>query len=156
MQKRGRPPAPVPTEQVTVRLEAEMVRQFRKARGVSTEIQERLFRSVGDDKRDQEFRMFAGKLEKLASDVQRALGARWYEDKKAHAVFIEITRRMLADLPQPSAEISDSRADVQTAADILYNRYVGEQREIASGGKPKIRVSQSVRYGAAQIPEDKS
>ena len=89
MHKRGRPPAPHPTEQVTVRLPLAMLRQFRRSRGVSTEIQERLGYSLADDLRDQQFRMFAGKMEKLASDVHHALGARWYEDRKAHQVFID-------------------------------------------------------------------
>lgn len=95
-------------------------------------------------------------MEKIASDVHGALGARWYEDKKAHQVFIEIVRRMLADLPEPSDEISMSPADVQTAADLLYSRYVAEQRQIENGGKPKVQVSPSIRYGASQTPEEKS
>jgi hypothetical protein len=131
-----------------------MLRQFRRGRGVSTEIQERLYRSLLDDGRDQHFRVFAGKMEKLAADVHHALGARWYEDRKAHQVFIEIVRRMLADLSAPSAEISESPADVKTAADLLYSRYVAEQREIERTGKPSVRVSPSIRYGVSKVPED--
>jgi hypothetical protein len=155
MQKRGRPPAAIPTEQVTVRLPRQWLEGFRRhGNGVSAEIYERIYCSLLDEQRDQQFRMFAGKMEKLATDVHHALGARWYEDRKAHLVFIEIVRRMLADLPVPSAEISESPADVKTAADLLYSRYVAEQRDIELSGKPGVRISPSVRYGVSKVPED--
>jgi len=156
MQKRGRPPSPFATVQVSVRLPKEIVDEFGKRGGVSAEIQERLWRSVFDEKRDQKFRMFAGKMEKLATDVHNTLGAHWYEDRKAHQVFVEAVRRLLADLPVPAAEISELPMDVEAAADLLYRRYAGELREIEAGGKPKARVSPSIRHGAKPIEEDKS
>jgi hypothetical protein len=140
MQKRGRPPARIPTEQVTVRLPRAMLDQFRRGgRGVSAEIQERLFRSLFDDARDENILLFAGKIEQLAKDVHGALGAHWYEDEKAHHVFIETVKRLFADLPVPSAQISKSPVDAKTAADLLYNRYVAVIQDYEAGAKPKIR-----------------
>ena len=63
---------------------------------------------------------------------------------------------MLADLSPPTGEISKSPADVKTAADLLYSRYVAEQRDIERSGKPSVRVSPSTRYGVSKVPEDKS
>jgi hypothetical protein len=156
MQKRGRPPSPYETEQVTVRLAKTMVDRFKKAAGVSKEIQERLWRSVYDEERDQQFRVFAGKMEELAKAVRHTLGVHWYEDRNAHQVFVEVVRQLLADLPVPGAEISELPTDVKAIADLLYRRYASELREIETGGKPKPRVSPSARHSATPIDEDKS
>jgi hypothetical protein len=147
MQKRGRPPAAVPTEQVSVRLPREWLEHFRRrGRGVSAEIYDRLFRSVLDEQRDQEFRTFAGKMEKLANDVHHAVGAHWYEDRKAHQIFIEAVRRLLADLPVPAKDISgELSTTVEAAANLLYRRYANELHEIKTTGQPKARASVNVR-----------
>ena len=147
MRKRGRPPAAIPTEQVTVRLPREWLERFRRhGQGVSAEIQERLYRSLLDEERDQQFRMFAGKMEKLASDVHHAVGARWYEDRKAHQIFIEAVRRLLADLPAPTSNIADELSTtVEAAANLLYRRYANELHEIETTGQPKPRASLNIR-----------
>ena len=46
---RGRPPNKHPTEQIAVRLPKVMIDHFRKGRGVSKEIQERLLKSMADE-----------------------------------------------------------------------------------------------------------
>jgi uncharacterized protein (DUF4415 family) len=145
MQKRGRPPAAVPTEQVTVRLPREWLEHFRQhGSGVSAEIQERLYRSLLDEQREQKFRVFAGKMEKLSSDVHHALGAHWYEDRKAHLVFIEAVRRLLADLPVPASDDTELPMTIEAAANLLYRRYANELHEIQTTGQPKPRATLNI------------
>jgi phosphate starvation-inducible protein PhoH len=140
--RRGRPGAKLPTEQIAVRLPKAMVDEFRKSpRGLSGEIQERLFSSLFAS--DPRFVTLSGQIEELAKDVRRAIGADWHSDKKAHQVFLETIKRLLADLPEPTAELSAVKADASTAAEMIYNRYAETVREAMTKSetvmKPAIR-----------------
>jgi hypothetical protein len=140
--RRGRPRARLPTEQIAVRLPKAMVDEFRKSpRGLSGEIQERLFGSLFVS--DPHFVLLSGQIEELARDVRRAIGVDWHADKKAHQVFLETIKRLLANLPEPTAELSAVKADASTAAEMIYNRYAEAVREAATKSetvmKPAIR-----------------
>lgn len=147
MGKRGRPAAPLPTEQVTVRLPRFMLEQFRKGRGVSKEIQERLVGSLDFDHAEPNFRDFVFKIERLALDIERAMGAPWYADIKAHDVFLETLQLVLADLPKPTAQVSEIKADAGTAAQLIYNRYVSTVRDLQSGVKLRMQAPVSALLG---------
>ena len=140
MQKRGRPPSRLPTEQVTVRLPRAMLERFRRnGRGVSAEIQARLTGSIYDDERDPQLRKLEGQIEQLAKDVRRTFGAEWHQDEKAHRTFIETLRRLFDDVPLPAAQISKIAADPITAADLIYRLYVGTVRDLEAGAEISVR-----------------
>ena len=145
MQKRGRPPAPFPTEQVTVRLDRAMLGEFRRGRGVSAEIQERLARSIQFDQQDTHLRKLVGQIDELAKEVWRTLGVEWHEDQKAHRTFIEVLRRLFADLPIPEFRVSDTRFDSIDAAELIYNRYVRSLHDFERGAKRSVRTSASLK-----------
>jgi hypothetical protein len=136
MQKRGRKPSPMPTEQVTVRLPRQWLEHFRRGRGVSKEIQERLAGSFHFDQTEPHFRKLVFQIERLAMDVGHSVGAEWYADDKAFDVFMETLRLLLADLPKPAARTSTIKADSATAAELIYRRYLSIIRDWESGAEP--------------------
>jgi hypothetical protein len=127
--KVGRPAATVETVQVGLRLPKAWVEQFQKGGGVSKEIQERLFRSFFEDGLDPRVIQLRGQIEELARAVERTFRAPWHADRKAHQAFIDVLRRLLADMPEPSQQISTLKADALTAGEVIYSRYVDEVRE---------------------------
>jgi hypothetical protein len=146
MQKRGRPPARIQTEQVAVRLPREMVGRFRKSRrGVSGEIQDRLWRTIIEDgSTEPNFRELVGRIELLAKDVGRAFGAEWYADQKAHRTFVDVVRRLLADLPEPADQITTIKADPTVAGELIYQRFVSTMRELEEKGSTEMKPT--IRY----------
>ena len=143
MQKRGRPPAPFPTEQVTVRLDRAMLGEFRRGRGVSAEIQERLARSIQFDQQDTHLRKLVGQIDELAKEVWRTLGVEWHEDQKAHRTFIEVLRRLFADLPIPEFSWFRIRVRFIDAAELIYNRYVRSLHDFEEARSVGANVSLS-------------
>jgi uncharacterized membrane protein len=134
MQKRGRPPAKVPTEQIAVRLPRAWVSQFRKSgRGISGEIQERLARSMFDDDVDPNFRKLVGQIEVLARDVNRTFGVAWHADQKAHRAFVDTIRRLLAAMHEPTAQVSTIKADPTVAGELIFGRFVSVTRDFEDG-----------------------
>lgn len=126
--KRGRPAKGVAMKQVAVRLPVSWVEQFSK-RGLTREIQERLFASQLFEEMEPNFRKLTAQIEQLAKRVGRNYeGAQWYEDRDAHAAFLETVSRLLADLPVPTAH---KKRDVPPAhvADVIYRSYVAEVRD---------------------------
>lgn len=140
MQKRGRKPPPEPTEQVTVRLPSSWLDYFRKRRGVSAEIRERLAGSVHFDSIEPNFRKLAFQIERLAMDIEHSVGAPWHADSKAYEVFVETLRLVLADLPKPTEQKSAIKADAPTAAQLIYNRYLSIIRDWESEAAPRMRT----------------
>src|SRR5580704_3996 len=116
MQKRGRKPSPLPTQSVTVRLPQTWIDYFERHRGKTKEIVERLATSFHFDQAEPNFRDLVFKVERLALDIERSVGAPWYADAKAYDVFLETMRLVLADLPKPKEEKSTVKADAATAA----------------------------------------
>jgi hypothetical protein len=139
-QKRGRKPPPFPTEQVTVRLPKQWIDQFRRERGVSNEIQKRLSVSFNFDQTEPNFRRLVFKIERLAMDIERSVGAPWYADRKAFEVFQETLRLVLRDLPKPTEQTSTIKADPATAAELIYTRYLAIIRDWERGLEPEVRT----------------
>jgi hypothetical protein len=131
--KVGRPPAALETVQVGLRLPKVWVEQFQRGRGVSKEIQERLFQSFFDDATDPKLREFWGQLEQLAVDVRRAFGAEWHDDQKAHLAFIDAVRRLIADLPVPTEQVSTLNIEPSIAGQLIYNQYLATIRDLKEG-----------------------
>jgi hypothetical protein len=140
MQKRGRKPPPFPTEQVTVRLPKQWIEHFRRGRGVSKEMQERLAGSFHFDQTEPNFRKLVFQIERLAMDIERSVGAPWYADSKAYEVFLETLRLVLRDLPKPAKQKSTIKADPSTAAQLIYNRYLSIIRDWERGLEPQART----------------
>jgi hypothetical protein len=140
MQKRGRKPAPFPTEQVTVRLPKRWLDHFRRGRGVSKEIQERLAGSFHFDQTEPNFRKLVFQIERLAMDIERSVGAAWHADAKAYDIFLETLRLVLMDLPKPTEQKSTIKADPPTAAQLIYNRYLSIIRDWESGLEPQVKT----------------
>jgi hypothetical protein len=135
MQKRGRPPSKYPTEQVAVRLPKEMIEQFRrKGRGgVSAEIQERLWKSFSEV--EPNLQKLAGQIEELAKSVHRHFGAEWHADAPAHHAFLDTVRRLLADIPEPTATITTVKASAEVVGEVIYRDFVATTRELEQKGR---------------------
>jgi hypothetical protein len=140
MSKRGRKPPTFPTEQVTVRLPRRWIEQFRRSRGVSNEIQERLAGSFHFDQTEPNFRKLVFQIEQLAKDVERTFGAPWYADAKAFDAFQETLRLALGDLPRPAEQTSTIKADAAAAAQMIYQRYLAIARDWELGLEPQMRT----------------
>jgi hypothetical protein len=140
MSKRGRKPPTFPTEQVTVRLPKRWIDQFRRGRGVSNEIQERLAGSFHFDQTEPNFRKLVFQIERLAKDIEHTFGAPWHADAKAFAVFQETMRLALSDLPKPTEQTSTIRADAVTAAQMIYQRYLSIARDWELGLEPQMKT----------------
>jgi hypothetical protein len=140
MQKRGRKPPPFPTEQVTVRLPKSWIDRFRRGRGVSNEIQDRLAVSIRFDQVETNFRQLAFQIEQLALDVAQSVGAPWHSDQKAFDTFQETLRLALRDLPRPADQTATIKADPVTAAELIYRRYLSIVRDRKLGREPEMRT----------------
>ena len=137
--KKGRPPAPWETEQVAIRLPRPMVEQFRKQRGLSREIRERLGHSLAQDEIEPNFRKLMGQIEQLAKSVNRHFGAEWHADVNAHRAFIDTLRRLLADIPEPTASTTNVGVSAKVAAEFIYRDYVATVRELEAKGHTDFR-----------------
>ena len=155
MQKRGRPPSRLPSEQITVRLPRAMLERFRRGgNGVSAEIQRRLTESIEDEeRRDPELLKLEGQIEELAKAVRRALGAEWHKDKKAHQTFIETLARLFDDLPVPSKTEVDPEVDPIAAAKLIYRHYVATVRDLETGAE--VNFGSAFRTGLAKKAKEK-
>jgi hypothetical protein len=140
MQKRGRKPPPLPSEQVCVRLPKPLVDHFRRGRGVSSEIQERLAASIHFDQVESNFRKLVFKIERLALDVEQSVGAPWHADQKAFDIFLKTLHMTLRDLPRPAEQKSTVKADAGAAAELIYNRYISNACDWELGGEPQMRT----------------
>jgi hypothetical protein len=96
--------------------------------------------SVHFDQTEPNFRKLVFQIERLAMDIERSVGAPWYADQRAFAVFQEVLRLVLRDLPQPSEQKSTIKADAATAADLIYRRYLAIVREWEDGSEPEMRT----------------
>jgi hypothetical protein len=139
--KRGRPPAAIPTVQVTVKLWKEWVERFQKKEGgISKAIQERLARSFVEDARDAKLIQLAGQIEQLAIRVRRGYGAEWYEDQGAHAAFIGAVTLLLNAQRRPRTA-KPMKYEPAQAAQIIYDSYIAELKEDdPADGIPKMRM----------------
>jgi uncharacterized protein (DUF4415 family) len=139
---RGRPRNKYETEQVSVRLDRSIVEELRNnRRGLSKEIQERLARTIFEDKDEPHIRLLTGQIRQLAKDVSEALGAEWHADKKAHLTFVEAVKLVLADLPIPSAQVTSVKIDDPAAtARVIYNIYTAVIRELEQHGRSNFRA----------------
>ena len=150
MQKRGRPAAPFPTEQVAIQLDRAMLEELRtraQRRGhtLAAEIRDRLMRSLDADQTDPHLQKLQGQIKELSREVRFALEAEWYEDQKAHQTFLEILRRLFSDLPEPKTQHSESKVDPATAADWIYGPYIRKLRAFEAGKKVSIQTSPSLK-----------
>jgi hypothetical protein len=123
----------MPTKQVTVRLPKEWVEAFENpnkgGKGVSAEIQERIFRTIEIDDVEPNFRKLTAQLEQLARRVRRHYGADWFADRDAHATFLDCARRLFGDLPAPSKKLSASKSPPELVGEVIYNDYVAGVRD---------------------------
>lgn len=138
--RRGRKPPPVPTEQLSVRLPRQWVDHFRRGRGPTSEIYERLAASFHFDQAEPNFRKLAFQIERLAMEIERSIGAPWYADAKAFDAFQETLRLALADLPRPTEQTSNIKADAAAAAQMIYQRYLAIVRDWELGLEPQMRT----------------
>jgi hypothetical protein len=140
---RGRPSARIKSEQIALRLPDFMVQQLRQAghsrEGLSSEIRERLARSLGDDARDPQLRSLQGQIEQLAKEVKFNFGADFHADKTAHQVFLETLKLLFADLVEPNAQISTIEVDPKVAAKLIYNRLKATGRNAEPTMRPTIK-----------------
>jgi hypothetical protein len=140
---RGRPRARIENEQIALRLPRFMVQKLREAghsrEGLSSEIRERLYRSLFDDARDPQLWLLEGQIEQLAKEVKFNIGADFHADKIAHRVFLETLKLLFADLVEPSAQISTIKADPKAAAELIYNRLKATGRNAEPTMRPTIK-----------------
>jgi hypothetical protein len=148
VRKRGRPPAAIPTVQVTVKLSKNWVERFQKKEGgISKAIQERLSRSFAEDERrrqvgDRDIKLvtLAGQMEELAIRVRRGYGAEWYQDRGAYEAFVGAVTRLLNAQPKPRTA-KTMKYEPEQAAQIIYDSYIAELKEDdPADGIPKMRT----------------
>jgi len=142
---RGRPRARIENEQIALRLPRFMAQKLREAGhsregGLSSEIRERLARSLFDDARDPQLWLLQGQIEQLAKEVKFNTGADFHADKIAHRIFLETLKLLFADLVEPNAQISTIKADPKVAAELIYNRLKATgKRNAKTTMRPTIR-----------------
>jgi hypothetical protein len=141
--RRGRKPPQVPTEQISVRLPRQWIDDFRRGRGPTNEIYQRLAHSFHFDAIEPNLRKLAFQIEHLAMEIERNIGAPWYADGKAFDVFQETLRLVLNDLPRPTEQKSAIKADAPAAAQMIYQRYLSIARDWELGREPQMRTSLS-------------
>jgi hypothetical protein len=128
--KKGRPPAPLETMQVAVRLPKTWVEKFREAEGgVTRAIRDRLEQTIISEGIDPKFLKLFGQVEELSKRVSRYYGAEWHQDLNAHRTFVEAVRRLLSDLPEPAASAAETQHTPELVAEVIYRDYVRSARE---------------------------
>jgi hypothetical protein len=141
MQKRGRPPSLLETEQVAVRLPADWITRFRKAPGgVSAQIRNRVAESLALDALEPNFLKLSGQIDQLAKRVHRAFEHEWHADAKAFDAFVQAVKLLLADLPKPTKSQSEVKASAADAGQLIYNDFVSTTRELVKKGRTEIRT----------------